>query len=105
MTCPKVADLCYTVSTQEIIMDAAENQIAVYQPNEIVRLNVRLKNETVGLAQSQMATFFGCSTHNVGLHLKKIYSCGELDRESTAEESSEVQIEGRRKVKWSVKCS
>ena len=33
-------------------MDAAENQIAVYQPNETVRLDVRLENETVWLTQA-----------------------------------------------------
>ena len=43
MPCPKVANLCYTVSTQEITMDAAENQIVVSQPNEIVRLDVWLE--------------------------------------------------------------
>ena len=43
MPCPKVVDLCYTVSKQEITMDAAENQIVVYQPNETVRLDVRMK--------------------------------------------------------------
>ena len=32
-------------------MDAAENQIVVYQPNETVRLDVRLENETVWLTQ------------------------------------------------------
>ena len=79
-------------------MSASENQIVVYQPNETVRLDVRLENETVWLTQSQMATLFGCSTDNVGLHLKNIYSCGELDKEATTEESSVVQIEGRRKV-------
>ena len=75
-----------------------ENQIIVYQPNETVRLDVRLENETVWLTQSQMATLFGCSTDNVGLHLKNIYSCGELDKEATTEDSSVVQVEGRRKV-------
>ena len=79
-------------------MNANKNQIVVYQPNETVRLDVRLENETVWLTQSQMATLFGCSTDNVGLHLKNIYSCGELDKEATTEESSVVQIEGRRKV-------
>ena len=79
-------------------MNASENQIVVYQPNETVRLDVRLENETVWLTQSQMATLFGCSTDNVGLHLKNIYSCGELDKGATTEESSVVQIEGRRKV-------
>ena len=33
-------------------MDAAENQIVVYQPNETVRLDVRLENETVWLTLS-----------------------------------------------------
>ena len=32
-------------------MDAAQNQIVVYQPNETVRLDVRLENETVWLTQ------------------------------------------------------
>ena len=79
-------------------MSASENQIVVYQPNETVRLDVRLENETVWLTQSQMATLFGCSTDNVGLHLKNIYSCGELDKGATTEESSVVQIEGQRRV-------
>ena len=30
-------------------MSAKENQIVVYQPNETVRLDVRLENETVWL--------------------------------------------------------
>lgn len=30
-------------------MSANENQIVVYQPNETVRLDVRLENETVWL--------------------------------------------------------
>lgn len=79
-------------------MSEPQNQIVVYQPDKTVRLEVRLENETVWLTQAQMATLFGCSTDNVGLHLKNIYACGELDRNSTAEESSVVQVEGRRKV-------
>ena len=59
-------------------MTASENQIVVYQPNETVRLDVRLENETVWLTQSQMATLFGCSSDNVGLHLKNVYAAGEL---------------------------
>ena len=46
------AGLCYTIPTQEVVMDAAENQIVVYQPSETVRLDVRLENETVWLTQS-----------------------------------------------------
>ncbi len=40
-------------------MTASENQIVVYQPNETVRLDVRLENETVWLTQEQIANLFG----------------------------------------------
>ena len=73
-------------------MTANENQIVVYQPNETVRLDVRLENETVWLTQSQMATLFGCSSDNIGLHLKNVYAAGELVRESTTEDFSEVRM-------------
>ena len=39
--------------------EPAENQIVVYQPNETVRLDVRLENETVWLTQEQIANLFG----------------------------------------------
>ena len=78
---------------------AAENQIVVYQPNETVRLDVRLENETVWLTQSQMATLFGCSTDNIGLHLKNVYAVGELSREATTEDFSVVRKEGARQVR------
>ena len=31
-----------------------ENQIVVYQPNETIRLDVRLEDETVWLTQAQL---------------------------------------------------
>ncbi len=33
---------------EQVKMNADENQIVVYQPNETVRLDVRLENEAVG---------------------------------------------------------
>ena len=80
-----------------------ENQIVVYQPNETVRLDVRLENETVWLTQAQMATLFGCSTDNIGLHLKNIYSVGELSKGATTEDFSVVQTEGSRQVSRNIK--
>ena len=35
----------------KVMEDKMENQIVVYQPNDTVRLNVRLENETVWLTQ------------------------------------------------------
>ena len=68
-----------------------KNEIVVYQPNDTLRLNVRLEKDTVWLSQKQMAELFGCSTDNVGLHLKNIYSDGELEESSTAEDFSVVR--------------
>ena len=46
------------------MMTANENQIVVYQPNETVRLDVRLENETVWLNRHQMATTLNFSWRN-----------------------------------------
>ena len=79
-------------------MEPAENQIVVYQPNETVRLDVRLENRTVWLSQKQMAELFGCSAENIIVHLKKIYREGELSETATAKENLVVQTEGNRTV-------
>ena len=81
-----------------------ENQIVVYQPNEIVRLDVRLENETVWLTQSQMGELFGCTTRNVRLHLENIYACGELIPEATRKDFFLVRMEGSRTVRRTVTC-
>ena len=73
----------------------SENQIVVYQPNETVRLDVRLENETVWLTQSQMGELFGCTTRNVRLHLENIYSCGELTQGATRKDFFLVRQEGK----------
>ena len=75
-----------------------KNEIVVYQPNETLRLEVKLGDRTVWLSQKQMAQLFGCSSDNVGLHLKNIYADGELDETATAENFSVVRKEGRRMV-------
>ena len=81
-----------------------ENQIVVYQPNETVRLDVRLENETVWLTQSQMGELFGCTTRNVRLHLENIYACGELIPEATRKDFFLVRMEGSRTVRRTVTC-
>ena len=63
-------------------MNASENQIVVYQPNETVRLDVRLENETVWLTQAQLCDLFKRDVSVISRHIKNIFSEGELDRES-----------------------
>lgn len=77
---------------------AQKNEIVLYQPDEAVRIEVRMDGETVWLTQQQIALLFGCSADNVGLHLKNIFAEGELDKNSTTEISSVVRLEGSRTV-------
>jgi len=66
-------------------------------------IEVRYEKETIWLTQKLMAELFGTSTDNVGLHLKNIYSDGELLEEATTEDFSVVHKEGNRDVKRSIK--
>ncbi len=61
-------------------------------------IQVLYRNESIWATQKAMSMLFDCSTDNIGLHLKNIYECGELDKERTTEKISAVQAEGGRKV-------
>src|SRR3989338_4170151 len=75
------------------------NQIIIYNTEDgDVKIEARMKDVTVWLTQKQMAELFDCSVDNIGLHLKNVYSEGELAENSTTEESSVIQIEGNRQV-------
>ena len=54
----------------------------MYQPNEEVRLEVRLENETVWLTQAQIAQLFGTGRQAITKHLKNIFASQELDEDS-----------------------
>ena len=83
---------------------ASQNPIVIYQNAEKpVEVWLDSGRETVWLSQRQMAEVFDTSTDNVGLHLKNIYSVGELEEMATTEESSVVRQEGRRRVTRQIK--
>lgn len=79
-------------------MNASENQIVVYQPNETVRLDVRLENETVWLTQAQLCDLFGVVKSNVSYHLKNIFGMNELDYGATVQKIRTVRTEAGRTV-------
>ena len=77
---------------------AQNGEIILYHPDNSIRLEVRMEEDTVWLTQAQMAVLFGCSQDNIGLHLKNIYSEREIEQDATTEEISVVRLEGNRKV-------
>ena len=60
-----------------------ENEIVLYQPNETVKLEVRVQEDSVWLTQQQIADLFGTKRPAITKHLKNIYSSGELEESST----------------------
>ena len=80
----------------------SENQIVVYQPNETLRLDVRLENETVWLNQSRLGELFGVDRTVVNRHIHNIYKTGELEETATCAKIAQVQNEGGRTITRSI---
>ena len=64
-------------------------------PKEAVSVNAVIKDETIWLTQKAMAELFDCSTDNVSLHLKNIFTEGELDKNSVTEKISATATDGK----------
>ena len=65
---------------------APQGEIVLYQPDETVRIEVRLEDETVWLTQAQMAELFEKDQSGIARHIGNIFREGEL------EEVSNMQI-------------
>ena len=64
------------------IMREKEHQIVVYRPNDTIRLDVRLEDETVWLTQSQMTDLFQRDRTVITRHINNVFEEGELDEKS-----------------------
>ena len=82
----------------ELTQHTAQGEIILYQPDETVRLEVRLEDDTVWLTQAQMAELFQTTKNNITLHIGNVYKEKELSTISTSKESLLVQTEGNRQV-------
>lgn len=67
-------------------------------PDDQGTVQAVIKDETIWLTQKAMADLFGCTSDNIGVHLKNIYDTAELSKGATTEEISVVQSEGNREV-------
>ena len=76
-----------------------QNEIIIYQPEESIKLEVRLEDETVWLTQAQMAELFQTTPQNVTIHIKSIYKERELELIGTCKEHLQVRQEGNRIVR------
>ena len=85
-------------------MEHQQNNFLIYNtPNNNVRVDVFVQDETVWLTQKSLAELFDTSTQNITTHLKNIYEDAELQEDATCKEILQVQIEGKREVSRNTK--
>ena len=73
-----------------------KGEIVMYQPDETIRLEVRVEDETVWLTQQQIADLFEATKQNVSLHINNIFKEDELDRLSVVKDSLTTARDGKR---------
>ncbi len=71
-------------------------EIVMYQPDETIRLEVRIEDETVWLTQQQMAELFLSTKQNVSLHINNIFREDELEEISVVKESLTTAKDGKK---------
>ena len=80
------------------------NQVTIYETEDgKARIEVLFEDENVWLPQKMMAELFETTPQNITLHLKNIYGEKELEEIATCKEFLQVQKEGARDVKRTVK--
>ncbi|GHV72237.1 DNA-binding protein [Spirochaetia bacterium] len=74
--------------------DAPLNEIILYQPDNAIKLEVRLEDETVWLTQDQIALLFGTKRPAITKHLGNIFKSGELDEKVVSSILEHTSIHG-----------
>ena len=75
--------------------DSNKGEIVMYQPDETIRLEVRVEDETVWLTQQQMADLFLTTRNNVTLHIGNIFKEGELAESAVRKDSLLTAADGK----------
>jgi len=63
--------------------ESNKGEIILYQPDETIRLEVRMGEDTVWLTQQQMAELFNKDRTVIGRHIRNIYNEEELEQDIT----------------------
>lgn len=64
------------------VRNETSSEIVLYQPDETIRLEVRLVDNSVWLTQQQIAELFGVKQPAISKHLANIFKSGELEEDS-----------------------
>lgn len=78
---------------------ADDSQIVLYQPDESIRLEVKLDQDTVWLTQAQMTELFRTTRNNITMHIRNIFKEKELDEISVCKESLHTAADGKQSLR------
>lgn len=83
----------------------SKGKILIYQTEKgDTKIDVYFENDTIWMPQKGIAELYQTSPQNITMHIRNIYSDGELEEEVTCKNNLQVQNEGGREVNRSVKC-
>ena len=63
-------------------IESSKGEIVMYQPDETIRLEVRVEDETVWLTQQQISDLFLRDRTVINRHINNVFKEGECDKES-----------------------
>ena len=63
-------------------IESQKGEIVMYQPDETIRLEVRVEDETVWLTQQQITDLFQRDRTVINRHINNVFKEGECDKES-----------------------
>ena len=82
------------IESQQLAPHSGE--IVLYNPDDTIRLEVRMNDETVWLSQAQMAELFATTRNNITLHISNIFKEGELEYDSVCKDSLLTASDGKK---------
>jgi hypothetical protein len=81
-------------------IESSKGEIILYQPDETIRLEVRMGEDTVWLTQQQMAELFNKDRTDIGRHIRNIYKEEELERDITCAKFAHMGTEGDQQYEY-----
>lgn len=76
--------------------NTGNNEIVLYQPDETLKLDVQVGDDTVWLSQSQMVELFQTIKQNISLHINNIFKEGELNAISVVKDYLTTASDGKK---------
>ena len=76
------------------LMVAPKNEIVVYQPDNTLRMEVSVRDQTIWLTQQKIGELFGVGKSAISKHLKNIFETGELREELVVSKMETTTLHG-----------